>query len=131
MAKSPYVSGPILKYLQGRPNIDIHVPDMAKDLGVAPQQCFTAMSQLKTRNGVPIRTVIKGQVYRYEPGNGPEIRIPDDPTVRLPQPTRPARPSGPETPEPGNLMEVIGRPLQDGSVVLQDGDAGLWKAVRL
>jgi len=128
MAKAPYVSGPVLKYLQERPDQDIHVTDMSSALKISPQQCFTALSQLRTRNGVPVRTVIKGQVYRYEPNAGTINAPTGEPVARLP---RPARPSGPETPEPGNLMEVIGRPLSDGGIVLQDGDAGLWRAVRL
>ncbi len=124
MPRTAHVAGAVLKYFMDRPDQDIHLDHIVQTTGLARQQIMTAISTARTRHGTPIRGVISGQVYRYDSADV-------SPAQAARRAARAAAPSGPETPEPGTLMEVIGRPLSDGGIVLQDGDAGLWRAVKL
>jgi len=64
---APRTTPVVLAALSKCPNQDVAVNDLAAETGLNVQQVQSAVSRLIGRDNLPIKTVLKAQVWRYEP----------------------------------------------------------------
>lgn len=65
---APRTTPAVLAAFNKRPHVDYAVGDLAADTGLEVHQVQSAVARLIGRENLPIRVVLKAQVWRYEPG---------------------------------------------------------------
>lgn len=72
------LTGPkVLDYLSEHPNQNVTLRQISTATKLSARQIQTAMSSLRNRHGVPVTTVLRGNVWRYEPTVGEATEVPE------------------------------------------------------
>lgn len=104
---APGTSGKVLDVLSKHRGIDVTVTDICQDTGLTREQVKTAVNNLAVRHNLPITTVVRGNVYRYEKANAAT------------------------TPKSDETLYVQLGVTKAGVVLLEDEEGELWRATKI
>ena len=98
----------VLAALRKNAHMDVSADDVALYTGFSVAQVQSAINRLITRDGMPIKVVIKAQVWRYDPPKE------DGATVVV-----------------DTLFEFVGRAAKGDTIVRGDTSGALFRVVEL
>lgn len=104
---APRTRPQVLNYLMNHPGESLYIDDIAKATKLDTKQVLSAIGNLVHVDGEPVETVQRGRIWRYNPNGQRKAKAPEK-----------------------RMFEEIG-PAKDGSIVIQDLDGNLYKAVEL
>lgn len=66
---APRTTPKVLAALNAHRGLDVPLDTLVRETGLTPQQVQTSVRNLIQRDGLPITTVVKANVWRYEASN--------------------------------------------------------------
>lgn len=66
---APRTTPAVLAAFNRRPHLDVSVNDIAAETGLEVHQVQSAVQRLIGRDDLPIKVILKAQVWRYEPNS--------------------------------------------------------------
>lgn len=105
MAPPPRIAKPVLDFFQRYPNEGHDTQDVANDLGFSRAQVNQAIMRLIGRGEPFVLTGPSMYVYKIDARQRETSAV--------------------------DIMTIISNPLKDESVLLQDADGDIWRAVRM
>lgn len=106
---APRTTPAVLAAFNKRPHLDVSVNDLAADTGLEVHQVQSAVTRLIGREGLPIKVILKAQVWRYEPG----------------------KPSDTLTEASDTLFEAVGTAAKGDMIVRGDVTGKLYRVVAI
>jgi len=105
---APRTADKIIDFLSEHPNINVTLNEIIQVTGLKKEQVQSGMSNLRSRNGLNIETLVAGQLWTYHP-------------------TAPA-PTGEKHVTP-QVFELVGQ--AKAGLIIQDEDGKLYRAEEL